>query len=186
MRPSWSARRRGISGGHATIGIVWRERWWRATSSNAAPSAPAATTRSSKRCPDLERIGFPIAEMHADGSSVITKHPGTGGLVSVGTVTAQLLYEIGSPHYLNPDVTSLFESISLTEVGPDRVMVSGVRGEPPPPDLKVAAELSRRVQELDDVRHLGAGRWRRRPRSCSGLCGKRQDRPRSSRPSTCS
>ncbi|MEX0667521.1 MAG: acyclic terpene utilization AtuA family protein, partial [Acidimicrobiia bacterium] len=88
--------------------------------------------------PGLERIGFPIAEIHSDGSSVITKHPGTGGLVSVGTVTAQLLYEIGSPHYLNPDVTSLFESITLTEVGPDRVMVSGVRGEPPPPDLKVA------------------------------------------------
>ena len=64
--------------------------------------------------------------------------PGTGGWSSVGTVTAQLLYEIGSPHYLNPDVTSLFESIVLTEVGPDRVLVSGVRGEPPPPDLKVA------------------------------------------------
>jgi hypothetical protein len=88
--------------------------------------------------PDIERIGFPIAEVHSDGSSVITKHPGTGGLVSVGTITAQLLYEIGGPHYLNPDVTSLFESISLTEVGPDRVLVSGVRGEPPPPDLKVA------------------------------------------------
>ncbi len=88
--------------------------------------------------PGLERIGFPIAEIHSDGSSVITKHPGTGGLVSVGTVTAQLLYEIGSPHYLNPDVTSLFESIKLTQAGPDRVQVSGVRGEPPPPDLKVA------------------------------------------------
>ena len=88
--------------------------------------------------PGLERIGFPIAEVHNDGSSVITKHPGTGGLVTIGTVTAQLLYEIGSPHYLNPDVTSLFESISLTEVGPDRVQVSGVRGEAPPPDLKVA------------------------------------------------
>lgn len=88
--------------------------------------------------PGLERIGFPIAEIHSDGSCVITKHPGTGGLVSVGTVTAQLLYEIGSPHYLNPDVTSLFESITLTEVGPDRVQVTGVRGEPPPPDLKVA------------------------------------------------
>ena len=87
--------------------------------------------------PGLERVGFPIAEVHNDGSSVITKHPGTGGLVSIGTVTAQLLYEIGSPHYLNPDVTSLFESISLTEAGPDRVRVSGVRGEAPPPDLKV-------------------------------------------------
>lgn len=88
--------------------------------------------------PGIERIGFPIAEMHSDGSSVITKHPGTGGLVSVGTVTAQLLYEIGSPHYLNPDVISLFESISLAEIGPDRILVSGVRGLPPPPDLKVA------------------------------------------------
>ncbi len=88
--------------------------------------------------PAIERIGFPIAEIHADGSSVITKHPGTGGLVSVGTITAQLLYEIASPHYLNPDVTSLFESIVLTEVGPDRVLVGGVRGLPPPPDLKVA------------------------------------------------
>ncbi|HUP14595.1 MAG TPA: acyclic terpene utilization AtuA family protein, partial [Acidimicrobiia bacterium] len=88
--------------------------------------------------PGLERIGFPIAEIHSDGSSVITKHPGTGGLVSVGTVTAQLLYEIGSPHYLNPDVISLFESITLTDIGPDRVQVTGVRGEPPPPDLKVA------------------------------------------------
>ena len=87
--------------------------------------------------PDIERIGFPIAELHSDGSSVITKHPGTGGLVSVGTVTAQLLYEIGSPHYLNPDVTSLFESISLTQLGPDRVGVSGVEGEAPPPELKV-------------------------------------------------
>jgi len=88
--------------------------------------------------PGMDRIGFPIAEMRSDGSSVITKHPGTGGLVSVGTVTAQLLYEIGSPHYLNPDVTSQFESITLNQVGPDRVEVTGVRGEPPPPDLKVA------------------------------------------------
>src|SRR5262249_43562827 len=61
-----------------------------------------------------------------------------GGQVSVGTVTAQLLYEIGSPRYLNPDVTARFDTIDLEQVGPDRVKVSGVRGEPPPPDLKVA------------------------------------------------
>jgi hypothetical protein len=88
--------------------------------------------------PGLDRIGFPIAEIHRDGSSVITKHEGTGGLVSVGTVTAQLLYEIGPPQYLNPDVTSLFETISLQQEGPDRVAVSGVKGIPPPADLKVA------------------------------------------------
>jgi hypothetical protein len=87
---------------------------------------------------DLAGAGFPLAELSADGSAVITKHPGTGGLVSVGTVTAQLLYEIGGPRYLNPDVTARFDTIALAQVGPDRVRISGVRGEPPPADLKVA------------------------------------------------
>jgi hypothetical protein len=75
--------------------------------------------------------------MHADGSFVVTKHPGTGGLVSVGTVTAQLLYEIQGHRYLNPDATARFDSIRLEQVGPDRVRVSGIRGEPPPPTTKV-------------------------------------------------
>lgn len=87
--------------------------------------------------PGLDHPGFPIAEMHADGSFVITKHPGTGGLVSVGTVTAQLLYEIAGPEYANPDVTARFDTIALTQEGADRVRVSGVRGEPPPPTTKV-------------------------------------------------
>ncbi|MGH8923869.1 MAG: acyclic terpene utilization AtuA family protein [Acidimicrobiia bacterium] len=86
----------------------------------------------------LDSPGFPIAEVASDGSSVITKHPGTGGRVTVGTVTAQLLYEIGAPRYLNPDVTSHFETIQLTEEGPDRVAVTGVQGSAPPSDLKVA------------------------------------------------
>ncbi|GAA3799486.1 DUF1446 domain-containing protein [Sphaerisporangium flaviroseum] len=88
--------------------------------------------------PDLAHCGFPIAELYADGSSVITKHPGTGGQVSVGTVTAQLLYEIGSPRYLGPDVTARFDTIELAPAGDDRVRVSGVRGEAPPETLKVA------------------------------------------------
>lgn len=87
--------------------------------------------------PGLEYPGFPIAEMHADGSSVITKHDGTGGLVSVGTVTAQLLYEIDKPAYANPDVVARFDTIALTQAGPDRVRVSGVRGEPAPKTTKV-------------------------------------------------
>ncbi|HEY3464260.1 MAG TPA: acyclic terpene utilization AtuA family protein [Amycolatopsis sp.] len=82
--------------------------------------------------------GFPIAEIEADGSSVITKHPGTGGVVNVGTVTAQLLYEITGARYAGPDVTTRFDTLSLTEDGPDRVRISGVRGEAPPPTLKVA------------------------------------------------
>jgi hypothetical protein len=88
--------------------------------------------------PDLTHAGFPIAEIDADGSSVITKHPGTGGLVSVDTVTAQLLYEIGGARYANPDVTLRVDSLSLDDEGPDRVRISGVRGEPPPPTLKVS------------------------------------------------
>jgi len=87
--------------------------------------------------PDIARIGFPIAEMHRDGSFAITKHPGTGGLVSVGAVTAQLLYEIQGPRYLNPDATARFDSIRLEQEGPDRVRVSGIKGEPPPPTTKV-------------------------------------------------
>ncbi|HEU5008389.1 MAG TPA: acyclic terpene utilization AtuA family protein [Jatrophihabitantaceae bacterium] len=86
---------------------------------------------------DLRRPGFPIAEVHADGSSVITKHPGTGGEVSVGTVTAQLLYEIGGARYAGPDVTTRFDTIALAADGTDRVRISGVCGEAPPPTLKV-------------------------------------------------
>ncbi|WP_432852420.1 acyclic terpene utilization AtuA family protein [Amycolatopsis sp. CA-161197] len=82
--------------------------------------------------------GFPIAEIHADGSSVITKHPGTGGVVNTGTVTAQLLYEITGARYANPDVTTRFDTLTLAEDGPDRVRISGVTGEAPPPTLKVA------------------------------------------------
>ena len=83
------------------------------------------------------RPGFPLAEVHADGSCVITKHPGTGGAVTVETVTAQLLYEIGAPAYLGPDVVSHVDSARLTQDGPDRVRIDGVRGSPPPPTVKV-------------------------------------------------
>jgi hypothetical protein len=88
--------------------------------------------------PGLARPGFPWAEVAADGSSVIGKHDGTGGQVSIGTVTSQLLYEIASPAYLGPDVTARFDTIELAEVGPDRVRISGIQGEPPPNTLKVA------------------------------------------------
>ena len=90
-----------------------------------------------REVPDLRSPGFPIAEMRADGSFVITKHPGTGGTVSVGTVTAQLLYEIAGPLYPNPDVTARFDTIQVAQDGPDRVLVTGIRGEPPPPTTKV-------------------------------------------------
>ncbi|WP_435870595.1 acyclic terpene utilization AtuA family protein [Micromonospora musae] len=83
------------------------------------------------------RPGFPIAEVHRDGSCVITKHPGTGGAVTVETVTAQLLYEVGGPAYLGPDVVTRLDTATLHAEGDDRVRVSGVRGAPPPATLKV-------------------------------------------------
>ena len=87
--------------------------------------------------PGMTRVGFPWAEIAADGSSVIGKHDGTGGEVSVGTVTSQLLYEIGGPEYLGPDVTTRFDTIQLEQVADDRVRMHGIQGEPPPATLKV-------------------------------------------------
>jgi hypothetical protein len=92
--------------------------------------------------PDHRNMGYPLVEAHADGTFVVTKHPGTGGLVSVHTVSEQLLYEMGGPAYLSPDCIARFDSIELTQEGPDRVRVSGVKGEAPPELLKVAVSYS--------------------------------------------
>ncbi len=82
-------------------------------------------------------LGFPIAEVAADGSCVITKHDGTGGAVTVDTVTAQLMYEVGGPVYLGPDVSTRLDTMSVTQDGPDRVAITGVVGQPPPSSTKV-------------------------------------------------
>ncbi|MDH5737560.1 MAG: DUF1446 domain-containing protein, partial [Gammaproteobacteria bacterium] len=87
--------------------------------------------------PSFHNVGYPIAEMEANGNFTVTKHPGTGGLVSVGTVTAQLLYEISSPAYLNPDVIAHFDTMRIEQTGEDRVYVSGCRGSSPPATHKV-------------------------------------------------
>jgi acyclic terpene utilization AtuA family protein len=88
--------------------------------------------------PDRRPPGFPVAELAADGSAVVTKQPGTGGLVSVGTVTAQLLYEIAGPAYENPDVVARFDTVRVEPAASDRVLLHGARGEPAPERLKVA------------------------------------------------
>ncbi|MET9436159.1 acyclic terpene utilization AtuA family protein [Streptomyces sp. NPDC006551] len=85
---------------------------------------------------DVRRPGFPLAEIHPDGTCVITKHSGTGGVVDVGTVTSQLLYETAGARYAGPDVTARLDTVRLTPQGPDRVRIDGVRGEAPPPTLK--------------------------------------------------
>ena len=105
--------------------------------------------------PGIEHIGFPFAEVAADGSCVIGKHDGTGGEVSLGTVTSQLLYEIGGPRYFGPDVTARFDTIRLEEVARDRVRVFGVQGEPPPDTLKVC--MNRNGGYRNDMRVAVAG-----------------------------
>ena len=90
----------------------------------------------------FSNLGFPLVEASADGTFTVTKHPGTGGLVSVHTVSEQLLYEMGTPQYLAPDCIARFDSIRLTADGPDRVKVSGIVGEPPPEKLKVSVSFS--------------------------------------------
>lgn len=92
--------------------------------------------------PDPLRMGFPLAEVFQDGSSLITKHPGTGGAVTVGTVTAQLLYEIAGPRYEGPDVVADFSTVQLERIGTDLVRVSGTRGGPPSGRLKVALTMA--------------------------------------------
>jgi hypothetical protein len=87
-------------------------------------------------------IGYPIIEASPDGSFVVTKHPGTGGLVTVETVSEQLLYELGAPEYLSPDGVAHFDSIKLEQQGRDRVSVSGVRGGPAPSTLKVSVSYA--------------------------------------------
>jgi hypothetical protein len=87
--------------------------------------------------PNMIHVGFPWAEIAEDGAAVIGKHDGTGGEVSIGTITSQLLYEIGGPEYYGPDVTTRFDTIELSQEGPDRVRIHGTKGEPPPSTLKV-------------------------------------------------
>jgi hypothetical protein len=87
--------------------------------------------------PSFFNVGYPIAEIEADGSFTVTKHPDTGGLISVGTVTAQLLYEISTPAYYNPDVIAHFDTMKVEQTGENRVYVSGCRGSSPPPTHKV-------------------------------------------------
>ena len=91
--------------------------------------------------PSFRNVGYPIAEIEASGNFTITKHPGTGGLISEGTVKAQLLYEISTPAYYNPDVIAHFDTMQIVQVGEDRVYVSGCRGSSPPPTHKVCFNI---------------------------------------------
>jgi hypothetical protein len=122
-RDDWDALAGGLLAGHLI---------------ECGPHSVGGNFAGFTRIPNMLVPGFPIAEVAADGSTVITKHGRDGGAVTVDTVTAQLLYEIQGPAYLNSDVTLHLDSVDVTEQGPDRVLVSGATGSPPPPTTKVA------------------------------------------------
>ncbi len=111
------------------------------TAGHIAECAAGCTGGMSSRfdeMPDMGRVGFPIIEFDADGKTVITKLPGTGGRVDPFTVKEHLVYEIGDPNrYIVPDGVADFTSVHVAQEGADRVAVTGARGEPPPRDLKV-------------------------------------------------
>lgn len=103
------------------------------------PQSTGGNSHSWKTVPGLEHVGYPIVEVSADGSVVLTKAPGTGGCVTRATATEQLLHEIFDPHhFLSPDVTVDWTTITLKDCGDDRVLVTGMRGEPPPSTLRVS------------------------------------------------
>jgi hypothetical protein len=121
-RTDWDALAGGVAAGHVI---------------ECSTQATGGNYSFFTEVPNMGRVGFPWAEVAADGSSVIGKHDGTGGEVSIGTVTSQLLYEIGGPEYFGPDVTTRFDTIALEQVAKDRVRMHGIQGEPPPATLKV-------------------------------------------------
>ncbi|MBU6245950.1 MAG: acyclic terpene utilization AtuA family protein [Actinomycetales bacterium] len=114
---------------------------------------------------------FPIAEIAADGSSVITKHPDTLGMVTIGTVTAQLLYELGDPAYANPDAVADFGTIALEQVARDQVRISGVRGAPPPPTAKVAMNYLGGFRNSLTLVLTGRDAQRKADAACRATCG---------------
>ena len=116
-----------------------------------------------KIVPDLYRLGFPIAEITAEGETIITKTPGSGGVVSTATCAEQMLYEVDDPaNYIEADVVTDFSDIGLEQVGPDRVRIEGtVRGKPKPDLLKVNLGVREGYRAEGTIFYAGPGAYGR-------------------------
>ncbi len=155
---AWDLLASGVVAGHviecgaqSTGGIF--SRWW--------------------EVPDLWDIGYPIVEGHPDGTFVVTKHPGTGGMVTVDTVSEQLLYEMGRPdEYITPDVVADFGAARIAPDGPDRVRVEGVKGAPKTPFYKVSATYHDGYKAVGHLTISGP-RAREKARLCADLLWRR-------------
>ena len=147
---SSSDRRPGTTAGRATTGTRWPARSSPDTSSSAARRRRAATTRSSARSPVSSIPGSRSPRWHRTVRPSSPSTTRTAGSSRSGTVTAQLLYEIGGPAYLNPDVTARFDTIELEQVGRDRVRISGVRRRAAAADVEGVHQLRGRASDDDD------------------------------------
>ena len=134
------------------------------------PQVTGGTFTDWEQVPDWHNIGYPVAECHEDGGFVITKPRDTGGLVTPATVSEQVLYEVGDPAaYLLPDVTADFSRVSLAQVGPHRVHVSGARGRPPTSSYKVSSTYQDGFRAVAMVAIVGPDAARKALRSGQAL-----------------
>jgi hypothetical protein len=129
-----------------------------------------------KAVPSMDRMGYPIAEVGPDGSIVITKAAGTGGLVSEATVKEQIVYEIGDPaRYLHTDGTVDFSAVTVRQEGPDRVRVEGVRGHPRPSHVRICLGVRENYLAVGRMMYGGDGAYRR-ARLCADIIVRRMER----------
>jgi hypothetical protein len=165
------------------LGILMNEFNWQATDYNrlaagsltghlleCGPQVTGGIFTDWEEVPDWHNIGYPIAECRADGTFIVTKPKGTGGLLSPAAVAEQVLYEIGDPaRYLLPDVTADFSMVQLKPAGPDRVMVSGASGQPPTAQYKVSATYQDGFRAIAVIVIIGVQAARKAERTARAL-----------------
>lgn len=134
------------------------------------PQSTGGTFTDWEEVPDWHNIGYPIAECAADGTFVLTKPEGTGGLVAPGSAAEQVLYEVGDPAaYILPDVVADFSHVTVKQVGPDRVKLAGAKGRPPTTQYKVSATFQDGYRAVASISIVGRDAARKAERTAQAL-----------------